>query len=65
LDVDLEISALVVARDAEGDVGIANGLRPFVGQGVLLGLLLGLALCLLGGRELLRFWVRARSDMRL
>lgn len=41
LDVDDQIAGFHVAGDGEGDVELANGLRPLVGQGGLLLTLLG------------------------
>lgn len=42
LDVDDEVAALEIAGDGKGHVGVADGLRPLVGERALLGLFLGL-----------------------
>lgn len=52
LKIDLEVFALVVTGDAEGYVCIGDRLGPFVGEGVLFGLLLGLGRCLFGWGQL-------------
>lgn len=50
LDLDDQVPALEVARNAgDGDIYVGNGLLPLVGEGILLGLLLGAGGCLLGG----------------
>jgi hypothetical protein len=49
LDVDDQVAPLKVAGDQDGDVDIADGLRPLVGEGVLLGLLFGAGRGLFGG----------------
>jgi hypothetical protein len=49
LDVDDEVAPLEVARHREGDVEVADRLGPLVGEGVLLGLLLGARRGLFGG----------------
>lgn len=52
LDVNHHILALQVVGHEDGDVDVANGLRPLVGESLLLGLLLGAGSGLLGGSEL-------------
>ena len=48
-EVDDEVPALEVSGDGEGDVDVADGLRPLVGEGGLLSGLLGAGSGLLGG----------------
>ena len=54
LDVDDQVAPLEVAGHGDGDVEVADGLRPLVGEGVLLGLLFGARGGLLGGGKLCR-----------
>ena len=49
LDVDDQVAPLEVAGDGDGDVDVADGLRPLVWEGILLGLLLGTGRGLFGG----------------
>lgn len=52
LDLNHHVFALQVTGDEDGDVDVANGLRPLVGESILLGLLLGAGSGLFGGGEL-------------
>jgi hypothetical protein len=52
LDVDCEVAPFEVAGDRDADVEVADRLRPFVGEGVLLGLFLGTGGGLFGGGDL-------------
>lgn len=63
LDVDDEVAALEVARHGKGHVGVADGLRPLVGERVLLGLFLGLGRGELGGG--LFWWWGCQSSIGL
>jgi hypothetical protein len=54
LDVDYQVTPLEVAGHGDGDVEVADGLGPLVGEGVLLGLLFGARGGLLGGGKLCR-----------
>ena len=49
LDVDYQVASLEIAGYCDGDVDVADGLGPLVGEGVLLGLLLGASRSLFGG----------------